>query len=243
VESAFRDPGLKLIETFGWDGNAYPRLPRHLARMKESAQVLGFPCDSDVLSAALPPDPGSEPLRLRLTLSRQGEVDLTSAPLAQNPPEWRVAIAPSRVVSADPRLAHKTTDRALYDQTRARLPQGIDEMLFLNERDEVAEGTITNPLLRSGQRPFYPAAVVGMPARMPSSRTDRNRAGARGHLARQRPSHRHTLRRQFVTRACCRPSGDLTEPAPRSPEAALRPSQNALQAGAASGRRAFHAGS
>jgi 4-amino-4-deoxychorismate lyase len=144
VESAFRDPGLKLIETFGWDGNAYPRLPRHLARMKESAQVLGFPCDSDVLSAALPPDPGSEPLRLRLTLSRQGEVDLTSAPLAQNPPEWRVAIAPSRVVSADPRLAHKTTDRALYDQTRARLPQGIDEMLFLNERDEVAEGTITN---------------------------------------------------------------------------------------------------
>lgn len=144
MESAFRDPGLKLIETFGWDGNAYPRLPRHLARMKESAQVLGFPCDSDVLSAALPPDPGSEPLRLRLTLSRQGEVDLTSAPLAQNPPEWRVAIAPSRVVSADPRLAHKTTDRALYDQTRARLPQGIDEMLFLNERDEVAEGTITN---------------------------------------------------------------------------------------------------
>lgn len=144
MESAFRDPGLKLIETFGWDGNAYPRLPRHLARMKESAQVLGFPCDSDVLSAALPPDPGSEPLRLRLTLSRQGEVDLTSAPLAQNPPEWRVAIAPSRVVSANPRLAHKTTDRALYDQTRARLPQGIDEMLFLNERDEVAEGTITN---------------------------------------------------------------------------------------------------
>lgn len=144
MESAFRDPGLKLIETFGWDGNAYPRLPRHLARMKESAQALGFPCDSDVLSAALPPDPGSEPLRLRLTLSRQGEVDLTSAPLAQNPPEWRVAIAPSRVVSADPRLAHKTTDRALYDQTRARLPQGIDEMLFLNERDEVAEGTITN---------------------------------------------------------------------------------------------------
>lgn len=144
MESAFRDPGLKLIETFGWDGNAYPRLPRHLARMKESAQVLGFPCDSDVLSAALPPDPGSEPLRLRLTLSRQGEVDLTSAPLAQNPPEWRVTIARDRVTSTDPRLAHKTTDRALYDQTRTSLPKGVDEMLFMNERDEVAEGTITN---------------------------------------------------------------------------------------------------
>ena len=28
MESAFRDPGLKLIETFGWDGTTYPRLPR-----------------------------------------------------------------------------------------------------------------------------------------------------------------------------------------------------------------------
>ena len=151
MESAFRDPGLKLIETFGWDGTTYPRLPRHLERMKKSAQALGFPCDPDVLSAALPRDPGPKPLRMRLTLSRQGKVDLTSAPLAQNPPEWRVAIAPSRVTSADPRLAHKTTDRALYDQTRARLPQGIDEMLFLNERGEVAEGTITNLFFDLGQ--------------------------------------------------------------------------------------------
>ena len=151
MESAFRDPELKLIETFGWDGTCFPRLPRHLERMKKSAQALGFPFDPDLPCAALPRDPGSEPLRLRLTLSRQGEIDLTSAPLAQNPPEWRVAIAPSRVTSADPRLAHKTTDRALYDQTRARLPQGIDEMLFLNERGEVAEGTITNLFFDLGQ--------------------------------------------------------------------------------------------
>lgn len=47
------------------------------------------------------------------------------------------------VLSADPRLAHKTTDRALYDRARAALPAGVDEYLFLNERGEAAEGTIT----------------------------------------------------------------------------------------------------
>ena len=144
MESAFRDPELRLIETFGWDGSAYPRLARHLARMRASAEVLGFPCEPELLRTALPVAPDAHPLRLRLTLSRQGEVELSSAPLAQRPPQWHVAIAHVRVSSADPRLAHKTTDRALYDQTRARLPQGIDEMLFLNERDEVGEGTITN---------------------------------------------------------------------------------------------------
>ena len=29
MESAFCDPGLKLIETFGWDGTRFVRLDRH----------------------------------------------------------------------------------------------------------------------------------------------------------------------------------------------------------------------
>ena len=128
--------------------------------MKESAQVLGFPCDSDVLSAALPPDPGSEPLRLRLTLSRQGEVDLTSAPLAQNPPEWRVAIAPSRVVSADPRLAHKTTDRAFYDD--ARTASGADEVVLVRPDGLVTEGSITAIFVPRGDVLLTPRLESGL---------------------------------------------------------------------------------
>ncbi|MGH1357063.1 MAG: aminotransferase class IV, partial [Thalassovita sp.] len=36
------------------------------------------------------------------------------------------------------------TQRAIYDQARAALPEGVDEAVLLNERDEVCEGTITN---------------------------------------------------------------------------------------------------
>jgi|TARA_B100000524_G_scaffold318995_1_gene198750 4-amino-4-deoxychorismate lyase len=32
----------------------------------------------------------------------------------------------------------------LYDAERANLPDGIDELVYLNERNEVCEGTITN---------------------------------------------------------------------------------------------------
>jgi 4-amino-4-deoxychorismate lyase len=41
-------------------------------------------------------------------------------------------------------LRHKATQRALYNDARAALPDGVDELLFINERDEVCEGTITN---------------------------------------------------------------------------------------------------
>jgi len=151
VESPFRDPDLKLIETFGWNGQGFVRLDRHRSRLARSASVLGFPFSDTAFRAALPADPGEAALRLRLTLDRQGRFDLTSGPLAPNPAVWRIAIAPDRVASTDPRLAHKTTDRGLYDRTRARLPGGIDEMIFLNERDEVAEGTITNLFFDRGR--------------------------------------------------------------------------------------------
>lgn len=41
-------------------------------------------------------------------------------------------------------LQHKTTQRQVYDLARASLPEGVDEVLFLNERNELCEGTITN---------------------------------------------------------------------------------------------------
>ena len=57
---------------------------------------------------------------------------------------WSVAIAPLRLASDDPWLRHKTTWRAVYDAMRAKLPAGVSEWLFFNERNELFEGTITN---------------------------------------------------------------------------------------------------
>ncbi len=161
MESAFRDPELKLIETFGWDGSRCVRLDRHLARLTASAATLGFPFKEPAFRAALPAAPGSAPQRLRITLDRRGRFELIMAPLPDPPSLWRVAIAPDRTTSTDPRLAHKTTDRALYDRTRAALPDGIDEMIFLNERDEVTEGTITTLFFDLGHGLRTPPLAAG----------------------------------------------------------------------------------
>jgi para-aminobenzoate synthetase/4-amino-4-deoxychorismate lyase len=58
---------------------------------------------------------------------------------------WRYVVADHRIDSCDPRFHHKTTLRALYDGelAAAKSATDCDEVVFLNERGEVAEGSRT----------------------------------------------------------------------------------------------------
>lgn len=160
MEGALRqgglDPGLRLIETVLWDGQGAPRWPLHLARLHRSAARLGWVCP-DVAPAGPP-----HPARLRLTLDRGGAAVWQVQPLPPAPAEWRVGLARGRVFSGDPWLSVKSTRRAAYDAARAALPAGLDELLFLNERDEVCEGTITTVFFDRGQGLRTPPLSCGL---------------------------------------------------------------------------------
>lgn len=140
------DPGddLKIIETMLCEDGRFPRLDRHLARLGRTARRLGFPADMDRVHAVLAEAGGDGARRVRMTLDRRGKVEVTDAACVRVTPPWRLGIAETRLDSADPWLSVKTTRRALYDRTRQALPPEIDEIIFLNERGEVCEGTITN---------------------------------------------------------------------------------------------------
>ncbi|WP_296476086.1 aminotransferase class IV family protein [Roseinatronobacter sp.] len=153
--------GTCLIETFGW----YPGLRNaelHLARMGRSAKALGFPFAPAEARAKMHQD-SIAPLRCRMTLDAQGRLDVTTTPLPEAPLRWRVRVAAERLRSDDPWLSVKSTERDFYDHMRAHLPDGVDEWLFLNERDELAEGTITNLfLVMPDGRKLTPAQDCGV---------------------------------------------------------------------------------
>ena len=161
MESPFCRPDTRLIETFGWDSGAFRRLGAHLARARASAAALGFFWDESAIRAALGGVTGAAPLRVRLTIGRDGAAEVTTGPLAPTPPLWRLTLAKDRLAPNDPRLHHKTTERALYDATRAALPEGTDEALFLNTRGEAAEGTITNLFFDLGAGMRTPPLACG----------------------------------------------------------------------------------
>jgi 4-amino-4-deoxychorismate lyase len=146
-----------LIETMRYEpdtGIVRERL--HLARLQRSAARLGF-VGADKAKAALAKTleetQPAQALRVRLTLSPTGEIAITTgpfAPLAQST-IWRVRIAAQRLNSRDPLLRYKTSRRAVYDSGRAEYSADqADEVLLLNEKDELCEGTITSCFVDDG---------------------------------------------------------------------------------------------
>jgi len=163
VESALCDgaePGLRLIETLGWDGALFARLPLHLSRLHRSAARLGWTCHG--AAAALQSAVPEGPARVRLTLDATGAIDVSTAALPPAKQVWTLALAPDRLSSADPWLGLKTTRRPAYDAARAALPPGIDEMIFQNERGQVCDGTITTLFFDRGQGMRTPPLSAGL---------------------------------------------------------------------------------
>lgn len=160
------DADFRLIETFLYQpGQGIRDLDRHLQRMQRSARALELPFDREDLEQQLRGIGANHDLRCRLTLAADGQSALQTVPLAPSADEWFVSLAKQRVRSDDPWLRHKTTRRAVYDAARAALPAGVDELLFLNERGEICEGTITNIFvtLSCGQRVTPPVSSGLLP--------------------------------------------------------------------------------
>ena len=160
MESALREggrePGLRLIETMLWDGRAAPRWALHLARLQRSTAMLGWACP------AVAPDGPDHPARLRLTLDREGRVEWTAATLPPTKSEWRVGLAGEKLGSGDPWLRVKSTRRGTYDRARAALREGLDEVIFLNERGEVCDGSITTVFFDRGRGMRTPPLASGL---------------------------------------------------------------------------------
>ena len=136
---------LELIETFLWDpGTGAPDIDLHLERMCKSAVNLKFKFEIIKIKEKIRKIKSQSRLRCRLTLRLDGTINLTTAPLSPNSKSWVLGLSGSILNSSDPWLLHKSSNRVLYDAERENLPDGIDEFIYLNERNEVCEGTITN---------------------------------------------------------------------------------------------------
>ena len=135
--------GLDLIETMAFDpAEGIPLLERHLARLKASAQTLGFAFDRHAarneLQAATFRLRG--PARIRLLLARSGHVAIGTTPMPGAPDgPVTVTIRPRQVAPRDFRLAHKTTDRAIYPRSAA-----VFETLYVDDEGYLTEGSFTS---------------------------------------------------------------------------------------------------
>ena len=153
---------LELIETFMWDPEkGAPDIDLHLERMCKSAANLKFKFEISEIKQKIVKIKSQSRLRCRLTLRFDGKINLTTAPLIPNSKNWILGLSETILNSSDPWLLHKSSNSALYDAERAKLPDGIDEFIYLNERNEVCEGTITNIFVKKAGQWLTPPLSSG----------------------------------------------------------------------------------
>ena len=159
-------PEFQLIETMLWEeGTGYFLLERHLERLKRSAAYFGFtfrpgPVRQALARRAAPLAGGH---KVRLLLSRRGTfaIEAEQLPPAQPDTTLAAAFARTQVDSRDPFLYHKTTTRTLYREELAARPD-CTEIIFLNERGEVTEGTTSTVVAKLDGVLVTPPIVCGL---------------------------------------------------------------------------------
>jgi len=165
-----RLPEFRLLETMLWEQDrGFARLTEHLQRLEASAGYFDFLFSreriTDELSLAVK-QCFSRRLRVRLLLAANGSVDVTFSTLrerssfADTPV---VILSDTPVDSKDVFLYHKTTNRSFFDrELEACRQQGYYETLFLNEREELTQGAISNLFLQFGGRLYTPPLECGL---------------------------------------------------------------------------------
>lgn len=159
-------PPITLIETLKWSpAESFVLLGRHIARLLSSASYFGLPADGAEATTRLitESENWTAPMRVRLTLSEAG-IEISAVPLPPNPDKFRFIVASETLDSTSVWLAHKTTNRAFYDQPRIKAHDtlGVDEVVFLNERGELTEGSITNLFVERDGKLLTPALSSGL---------------------------------------------------------------------------------
>jgi para-aminobenzoate synthetase / 4-amino-4-deoxychorismate lyase len=160
----------ELIETLRWQSErGYHLLERHLLRLEASAAYFGYRYDRDTVIAALDAEAEnitSPVAMVRLLLFEDGTVQVSSREieLPTKDTVWRFVISDLRVDETDPFFYHKTTRRQFYDREMERQKEltGCDEVVFLNKRSELTEGTRTNLFIERDGRLFTPALRCGL---------------------------------------------------------------------------------
>ena len=154
-----------IIETFRWDPKeGFIRGKYHKDRMKTAAKALGYPFNSAKYNALLKAiETHEKPQHLRLTLQADGILSLSTKDYAELK-KIKVIISEHRLTKHVQSTDHKISRRSFYDGERERLAHltGADEVIFLNEKNEICEGSFTSIFIEKNGNLLTPPLSAGI---------------------------------------------------------------------------------
>jgi para-aminobenzoate synthetase/4-amino-4-deoxychorismate lyase len=143
------------------------RLDLHLKRLEESASYFLFKYDENLIHQSLDNEISrldfSNNYKVKLLLNKWGKIKIEVSEIPQSPKEIKIIIS-DKIISARDRFQYfKTTNRELYDsEFRNYSEKGFFDVVFINEKNQIAEGAITNIFISKTGLLYTPPVTCGI---------------------------------------------------------------------------------
>jgi para-aminobenzoate synthetase/4-amino-4-deoxychorismate lyase len=156
----------EIFETMLVDSRKIYLLNDHLDRMQKAAEFFLFVFDQNKIIKYL--DSVLEKLdhqkyRFKLTLDKWGRLNHFVSAIVSHNKEVNIIISEKSIDSHNKFQYFKTTNRSLYDDEYKKYSeQGYFDVIFFNEKGELAEGAITNIFINKNETVFTPPLSSGI---------------------------------------------------------------------------------
>ncbi|MCM8536000.1 MAG: aminodeoxychorismate synthase component I [Lentisphaeraceae bacterium] len=166
----FRKSHSEVFETMLWQAGEILYFEGHVKRLKSSCEYFLMSFDEAAIRSLIQEETKTCDLqkkyRLRLSVAVSGELNCKIV-VQDELSDWsecvKVLLSSDKVNSQDVYLYHKTDCRQLYNEAfqKAKVA-GYDEVLFLNEKNELCEGAISNVFIKLAGKWFTPPITSGL---------------------------------------------------------------------------------
>ncbi|MBE0571325.1 MAG: aminodeoxychorismate synthase component I [Ignavibacteriaceae bacterium] len=151
----------EIFETMRYENGEIKLLDQHLARIKSAADYFLFKFNEKKIRKQLIKSvediDKQKPKKIKLSLTKWGKIKVDLSDIPKSAKNIFAILSQSKIDSTDKFRHFKTTNRKLYDDEYSQYnSKGFYEVLYLNEKDEIAEGSRTNIFLRKGNAWFTP---------------------------------------------------------------------------------------
>jgi para-aminobenzoate synthetase/4-amino-4-deoxychorismate lyase len=157
----------EILETMRFENGNIILLDQHIERLKSSADYFLFKFNEKKIRKQIQTKiaeiNSNQKKRIRLALNKWGKVRINVSNLSKLPKTASVIVSSNKISSKDKFRYFKTTNRKLYDENYSYYSsKGFNEVLFLNEKGEVAEGSRTNIFMRKENSWYTPHLDSGI---------------------------------------------------------------------------------
>ncbi|WP_269633565.1 chorismate-binding protein [Pelomonas sp. BJYL3] len=159
---------IEALETLRLEAGTVTHLELHLARLQRTAHHFGLRCRLAEVRQALAELAARQPegcWRVRLTLPRDGQLQLGLQPLGDTPTPVPLELARRPLPTRGPLaeyLQHKTTRRAHYEAFAQDKTAAAFDVLLWNEDEELTECSFGNIALQIEGRWLTPRLAAGL---------------------------------------------------------------------------------